>query len=127
MVGFPYCWIFGTWGLGDCRGPGVFEIVTIAEVTPGLGLSLLLLGWVTTWLLLLVGIRELHELGVTVWFGEVTHTERMLSCGCLESWLKSWPFCSSIILSWLFECTRLGGPPPWFLEKSLRFRLTSSF
>ena len=63
-----YCWICCT-GPGVCIDPGVFEMVTIADVTAGLG-SLLDLFWLATRL-------ELHEF--EVWFGDDTHTDKVLS------------------------------------------------
>ena len=111
-----YCWIRCTepW---VCIDPGVLEMVTIAEVTDELG-SLLGLVWFETGL-------ELQEF--EVWFGDVTRNDRVLSWWCRDlgiSGLKSWPFCSSTILSWLLECP--GRELPCFRGKSFRFRLTSS-
>ena len=65
---YSYWWICCT-GPWVCIDPGVLEIVTIADVTDGLG-SLLDLFWLVTRL-------ELQEF--EVWFGDDTQTDRVLS------------------------------------------------
>ena len=112
-----YFWICCTWPC--CMDPGVCEIVTIAEVTAVSLLLLLFWFWLATML-------ELLEF--EVWFGDDTHRDNMLSLWRDRgtSGLKSCPFCSSNILSWLLAlCPLLSCDQ--CLGKSFKFRLTSSF